>query len=81
MHYKNGREAKLGDRILVPNGHYTFVGVVAELIPGATSCNLYVVPLKSAQLSNAKDCVLVEDALAVGVPTTICTGIAETKPA
>lgn len=68
MHYKNGREAKLGDKVLVPNGNYTFVGVVTQLVAGSDTCNLYATPLQNTQLANCKDCVHVEDALAVSKP-------------
>ncbi len=65
MHYKNGREVKMGDKVLVPNGNYTFVGIVTQLIPGASTCNLYAVPLGNAQLATSRDCVHLEDAMNV----------------
>lgn len=51
----------MGDKVLVPNGNYTFVGVVVQTVPGATSCNLYVTPLANTQLTNANACLHVED--------------------
>jgi len=64
MHSKNGREIQRGDKLLVKNGNYSYTGVVAETIPGATSCNVQVVPLCNAQSANASDCIHLEDAFA-----------------
>lgn len=63
MHSKNGREIKLGDTLVVSNGNYSYVGVAVQLVPNATSCNLYVVPLQNAQCTTAKECVHLSDAL------------------
>lgn len=68
MHYKNGREAKVGDKVLVPNGNYTFVGVVAEIQPGSTTCNMQVQPLRNVQAATCGDCIHLDDALAVSKP-------------
>jgi len=77
MHYKNGREAKVGDKVLVPNGNYTFVGVVAETVPGASSCNIHVVPLRNSQIANCGDCTHLADIEAVvkvnGIPDSTKT--------
>lgn len=69
MHYKNGREAKVGDKVIIPRGNDSFIGVVVELLPGAETCNLYAVPLRDVQLADScKDCVHLEDALSVSEP-------------
>ena len=39
MHYKNGREAKAGDKVVgISNGNVT-TGILHSLQPGATTCN------------------------------------------
>lgn len=68
MHYKNGREAKVGDKVLVPNGNYTFVGVVVQTVAGSDTCNLYAVPLQNTQLANCKDCLHIDDVAAASIP-------------
>jgi hypothetical protein len=45
MHYKDGREVRIGDVCKGPNGEETLIGVVVGGSPGASSCNLYVQPL------------------------------------
>jgi hypothetical protein len=44
MHYKNGREAKVGDRVLVPNYGRPFIGLLTETSAGSTTCNGRVLP-------------------------------------
>lgn len=62
MHYKNGREAKLGDRVLV-GGPHPYVGVVVEAQAGADTCNLRIVPcpLRILEYATAKECLHVDD--------------------
>lgn len=46
MHYKNGREAKVGDKVVGHDGNgLPISGIVAAGIPGADACNICVVPL------------------------------------
>lgn len=46
MHYKNGREAKVGDTVFARSYDGTpFTAVVVKATPGATTCNLTAVPL------------------------------------
>ena len=43
MHYKNGREAKLGDRVVGRDSYNNLVtGTVVQIMPGATSCNALI---------------------------------------
>lgn len=65
MHYINGREAKIGDVIIARSGPAVFTGVVIDAQPGATSCNLSVVPviLNHWQCCTAGECQHVDDAL------------------
>ncbi len=68
MHYKNGKLAKVGDKIVGKdwNGN-PVAGIVANVSPGSETCNLSVVPLLPQQQmsATAKDCLLLEDALEV----------------
>lgn len=76
MHYKNGREAKNGDKVVsIPSwvdgdGKRQYgtpvVGVLFDAKPGIDACNGYLAPittgLASANLNN--DCLHVDDFLA-----------------
>lgn len=48
MHYRNGREAKNGDKIvqLGSNGLVTAVGVLYDAKPGDDYCNGYIAPIQ-----------------------------------
>ena len=76
MHYKNGREAKVGDQIVVTNyGGIKVTGVVVAAFPGSETCNLLVQPINpNGNLSaSAKECLHVEDAFVnpVAVPVQV----------
>jgi len=43
MHYKNGREAKPGDQIVLITPYEVLTGVIYGLNPGATTCNARLV--------------------------------------
>lgn len=65
MHYKNGREAKVGD-VIVTKDYNGIVGtgVIVKANPGAETCNLTVQPVVPSQLMNnvsARDCIHIED--------------------
>lgn len=49
MHYRNGREAKNGDRIirLSFNGKILDGGILHDAVPGNDHCNGYVAPVIS----------------------------------
>jgi hypothetical protein len=44
MHYKNGREAKLGDHVVGTGYNYkgVLIGTVVGLVPGQSSCNIRI---------------------------------------
>ena len=59
MHYRNGREAKNGDRIVQIGGYgegvkIAAVGVLYDAVPGNDHCNGYIAPV---QASNAGACL------------------------
>ena len=46
MHYKNGREAKNGDKVMVfPSYGTPYIGVMYDSVPGNDFCNGKVVPI------------------------------------
>jgi hypothetical protein len=64
MHYRNGKEAKNGDKIVQigENGEITAVGVLHSAIPGNDYCNGYIAPTQSPVTGACMvDCITVED--------------------
>lgn len=73
MHYKNGREAKNGDKVvLFPQGPCTpVVGILYDAIPGNDFCNGQLAPIPPVYLSpNLKECYHLDDVLKAveGIP-------------
>lgn len=66
MHYKNGREAKNGDKIvLLPTYGNPVVGILYDAIAGNDTCNGRIAPIKQSDpMPNLKECLHLEDALA-----------------
>jgi hypothetical protein len=67
MHYRNGREAKNGDKIIQLGGYgsgakVVAVGVLYDATPGNDYCNGYIAPIQSP-VSNAClcDCIHADD--------------------
>ena len=67
MHYKNGREARNGDKIVVfPNYTAPFVGILYDAKAGNDFCNGKVAPIKPGDpCPNLKECLRLDDVLAV----------------
>jgi len=63
MHYKNGREAKIGDKILGKDSRGNPVaGVLVSASPGSTTCNGQIVPFNSLTYCvTLGDCLHAED--------------------
>lgn len=63
MHYRNGREAKNGDKIVqIENGKIKAVGVLYEAVPGNDYCNGYIAPTQHPQTTACLvDCLHVDD--------------------
>jgi hypothetical protein len=63
MHYKNGREAKVGDKVLVnDNYNWPYTGLLISASPGSMSCNGQVVPLPaSGRCVTIGDCLHIDD--------------------
>lgn len=70
MHYRNGREAKNGDRILsLMNGNVTAAGILRDATPGDDYCNGYVQvgyePSPSDPIACMCDCLHSDDVMAI----------------
>jgi len=66
MHYINGREAKLGDKVLMPGDQYNppRVGVLFHIVAGTDTCNGKLARLEpNDPYVNLKDCLHIEDAV------------------
>jgi len=64
MHYKNGREAKNGDKVMIVNGYYAGVtGILYNAVAGNDYCNGQLAPMAGGT-PNLKECLHVEDVLA-----------------
>lgn len=64
MHYRNGKEAKNGDKIvqLGNDGEIVAVGVLHSATPGNDYCNGYIAPTQYPQTTACLcDCLLLED--------------------
>lgn len=64
MHYRNGKEAKNGDKIVSigANGEITAVGVLHSATPGNDYCNGYIAPIQSPkEMACLCDCLHVDD--------------------
>lgn len=72
MHYRNGREAKNGDKIVQIGGYgsgpasVTAVGVLYDAVPGNDHCNGIIAPIQSPNVSACLcDCLHVDDLAAL----------------
>jgi len=68
MHYRNGREAKNGDQIVMLNGgRVQAFGVLYGATPGNDHCNGNILPLSSGTVSYAClcDCIHMDDLAAL----------------
>lgn len=65
MHYKNGREAKNGDKVMViPSYGPPYVGILYDAQAGNDYCNGKIAPISGNDLCpNLKECLHLDDAL------------------
>ncbi len=71
MHYKNGRPAKNGDKIvLIPNGYGSPVaGILYDAVAGNNDCNGRIaIPSASDQCADLKNCLHIDDIAQATVP-------------
>lgn len=69
MHYRNGREAKNGDKIVQLNigtGQVEALGVLYSAEPGNDYCNGYIAPIQNPVAAACMcDCLHVDDLTAI----------------
>ena len=75
MHYKNGRQAKNGDKcVLIPSYGAPIVGILYDATAGNDYCNGKLAPVSPTDPSpNLKECLHLDDVLkvlSVEVPDT-----------
>jgi len=72
MHYKNGREAKVGDKVVGKDcGGAINAGTIVEIQPGSTTCNARLVPPGTNLLYvTLGECLHIDDAMAAAAPAT-----------
>jgi hypothetical protein len=65
MHYKNGREAKNGDKVmLIPSYGAPVVGILYDAVAGNDHCNGKIAPVSpSDACPNLKECLHLDDVL------------------
>ena len=70
MHYKNGREAKNGDKVvLLPSYGAPLVGILYDAVAGNDSCNGKIAPIMTNDLCpNLKECLHLDDVLGIIPP-------------
>lgn len=68
MHYKNGREAKVGDDVIqVQNG--TARGILYDTVAGVKQCSARIAPIHANDLYvNVGDCLHAEDVAKANIP-------------
>lgn len=68
MHYKNGREAKNGDKVvLVPSWGNPVIGILYDAVAGNDHCNGRIAHMSSADVSpDLKECLELSDFLKFG---------------
>ena len=66
MHYKNGREAKNGDKVvLLPSYGAPVIGILYDAQAGNDFCNGKLAPIKPGDpCPNLKECLHLDDVLA-----------------
>ncbi len=75
MHYKNGREAKNGDRVVFLNGSQVVAGILYSAVAGNDSCNgRLAIPSATDPYPDLRQCLHADDIAAASIPDS-------TKPA
>ena len=64
MHYRNGREAKNGDKIIqldYGSGKVTAMGILHSAVPGNDHCNGMIAPFSAQAGACMCDCLHIDD--------------------
>lgn len=66
MHYKNGREAHNGDKVmLIPSYGAPIVGILYDAVAGNDTCNGKIAPCApNDPMPNLKECLHLDDVVA-----------------
>ncbi len=73
MHYKNGREAKNGDKVvLLPTGYgQPVIGILYDAVAGNDHCNGKIAPIATSDpMPDLKECLHLDDVLKA-LPATV----------
>ena len=68
MHYRNGREAKNGDKIVslgYDGGKIVAIGVLYDAVPGNDFCNGSIAPISGVVGACMCDCLHIDDVAAL----------------
>lgn len=66
MHYRNGREAKNGDKVVFFSYGGTVIGILYDARPGNDYCNGKIAVMEpSDPCANLKECLHLDDVLAL----------------
>lgn len=66
MHFRNGREAKNGDKIVkLEGGKIVSFGILHSATPGNDYCNGNIAPLPNDTLACMCDCLHIDDLAAI----------------
>lgn len=62
MHYKNGREAKNGDKVVLINDYSSVIGILYDATAGNDYCNGKLAPISpNDPCPNLKECLHIDD--------------------
>jgi hypothetical protein len=62
MHYKNGREAKVGDKVVLLSDYSAVIGILYDATAGNDFCNGKLAPISpSDPCPNLKECLHIDD--------------------
>ncbi len=71
MHYKNGREAKNGDKVVCIQQGYMVAGILHSINPGSDTCNGRVSLITTNDpYVNIKECLHADDVANATIPDT-----------
>jgi len=69
MHYKNGRAAKNGDKVVIVSKYGPAIGILYDATEGNDTCNGRIAPIsQSDPTPNLSECLHLDDALALMSP-------------
>lgn len=75
MHYKNGREAKNGDKVVMVQHDRMFIGVLYDAVAGNDHCNGTLAPLAQTTYANLSECLHMDDAVAALAASALDTSV------